>query len=136
MTMHQPIRPRIVSLCFHNLPHSSNPNPADNCLLPRVKALLKGCRFQSAEEVTETTIMLFPVTRKDIYESSAVVWLLLEMCSSRTELLQRQCSAKSIMMICQVHMGKVDAVLTAPHTDDIDSEKCVCTWFCIGSSNK
>jgi hypothetical protein len=97
---------------------------------------LKGCRFQSAEEVTETTIMSFPVKGKDIYDSSAVVWLLLEMRGGRTELLQRQCSAKSIMMmIHKVHMGKADAVLTAPHTEDTDSEKCVCTWFCIGSSN-
>lgn len=37
--------------------------------------------------------------------------------------------------IHQVHMGKVDAVLTAPHTEDIDSEKCICMWFCIGCSN-
>lgn len=54
-------------------PHSPNPNLADNCLLLRIKALLKGCRFQSAEEVTQTTVMSLPVTGKGMYESSVVV---------------------------------------------------------------
>jgi hypothetical protein len=49
-------------------PRSPNPNPADNCLLLRIKALLKGCRFQSAEEVSEITIMPLTVTGRGIYK--------------------------------------------------------------------
>jgi hypothetical protein len=40
--------------------------PADYYLFSRTKALLEGCRFQSAEEVKEATMPTLKITGKDL----------------------------------------------------------------------